>query len=526
MRLSNCSICLIRIAATAALCVGMTASLSGQQVFNVRDFGATGRRADNATKALRDAVEACFKAGGGTVYVPPGEYTTGTIELKDNVGLHLDSGATLLLSQDRADFGDRRAMIYSDGAKNIAVTGRGTLDGLARHEWLPAKGQDPEIAAEIEIARKAGIEMSRYYRTGVQMYMFILNNSVDVRLENITIVNSPLWNVRLNDCDRVFVRGVRISSDLQKGVNADGIDIVSSRNVLISDSIIVTGDDSIAIKTAGRGGAPARPVENVTVTNCILSSSSSAVTIGTETHADVRHVTVTNSVIRNSNRGLGINVRDGGTVSDVLFSNITMDTGRRHWNWWGSAETFRFTLRKRRPESKLGAIQDVVIDNITSHSRGTSTIVGDPERPIRNITLRNIRMHMEPEDATDKRATDAIHIENVSGMALQNVTVRWATENAEPKWASAAVFRNVADLELTNFKARQGLKSSAIPAVVLENASGATIRTSRADTDCGVFIEFRGSDTKNVVLRDNDVRAAERPFVFESDGVRSRVDIH
>jgi len=514
---------MVKIVATTVLLVGAALNSPGQQVFDVRQFGATGKRADNATKAIRDAIEACFKAGGGMVYVPPGEYTTGVLELKDNVNLHIEAGGTLLLSQNRDDFNNRRAMIYSDGAKNIAVTGRGTLDGLAKYEWVPARGLDPEIATEMEIARKAGIEMNRHYRTGMQTYMFILNNSVDVRLENITIVNSPLWNVRLNECDRVFVRGVRIYSDLDKGVNADGIDIVSSSNVLISDSIIVTGDDSIAMKTIGRGGAPARPVENVTVTNCILSSSSSAVTIGTETHADVRHVVVTNSVIRNANRGLSINVMDGATVSDVLFSNITMDTGRRHWNWWGSAETFRFTLRKRRPDSKLGAISDIVINNVTSHARGTSAIVGHPERSIRNVTISDVRMYMEPENAVDKRATDAIRIENVNGLKMRDVTVKWATEGAEPKWASAALFRNVTDLELANFTGRQGLKSSTTPAVVLENVAGATIHGSRADTGCGTFIEVRGKASKSIALRDNDTNAAVKRIVFENDAVRNQV---
>jgi len=145
-------------------------------IFDVRQFGATGRRADNATKAMRAAVDACFAAGGGAVYVPPGQYTTGAIELKDNVNLYLEAGATLLLSQNKEDFGGQRAMIYSNGAKNIAVTGRGTLDGLAQYEFVEARSPDPQIAEEIELARRAGIDMRRYYRTGMQTYMFILRS--------------------------------------------------------------------------------------------------------------------------------------------------------------------------------------------------------------------------------------------------------------------------------------------------------------------------------------------------------------
>jgi hypothetical protein len=214
---------------------------------------------------------------------------------------------------------------------------------------------------------------------------------------------------------------------------------------------------------------------------------------------------------------------DGATVSDVLFSNITIDTGRRHWNWWGSAETFRLTLRKRKPDSRLGAIRDIVFNNVTSHARGTSTIVGHPDRSIENVTISDLRMYMEPEDALDKRATDAIRIENVNGLKLRDVTVRWATEKPEPKWASAAVFRNVKDLELANFTGRQGIRSSTTPAIVLEDVDGGTIHGSRADSDCGTFIEVRGAATKRIRLRDNDTEAARKTIAYENESVRKGV---
>ena len=217
-------------------------------------------------------------------------------------------------------------MLFAENAVNVAITGRGTLDGLAQYQFVPMRGVDPEITREIEIARAAGVDMRRYYRVGVQTYMCILNNCRHVHLRDISIVHSPLWSVRLNDCDRVTVHGVYIYSDLEKGVNADGIDIVSSRNVTISDSIIETADDAIVLKAIARDGQPARPVENVTVTNCVLTSSSTALMIGTETQADIRHVLFNNCVIRNSNKGFGINVQDGAVVSDVIVSNLTVET--------------------------------------------------------------------------------------------------------------------------------------------------------------------------------------------------------
>ena len=256
-------------------------------------------------------------------------------------------------------------------------------------------------------------------------------------MRDISIVHSPLWNVRLNDCDRVTVHAVYIYSDLEKGVNADGIDIVSSRNVTISDSIIETADDAIVLKAISRDGQPARPVENVTVTNCVLTSSSTALMIGTETQADIRHVLFNNCVIRNSNKGFGINVQDGAVVSDVIVSNLTVETARRHWNWSGSAELCKLVLKKRTPESKLGAIRDITVANVIARVRGTSTIVGHPERPIENVRLSNINLTMLLENAPDKRADDALFIESARGVQVRDLSVRWAEEETEPKWRSA-----------------------------------------------------------------------------------------
>jgi polygalacturonase len=497
-----------------------------QKTFDVTQYGATGKRGDNATKAIQAAIDASTAVGGGVVYVPPGEYTTGAIELKDNVNLHVEAGATLFLSQDRADFsGGARAMINSNGARNIAVTGRGTLDGLAQYVYVDMRDRDPEIDEAREIARLAGVPLKRYYRTGMQAYMFVLNDSTDVRLEDITIINSPLWNVRLNQCDRVFIRGVHIYSDLDKGVNSDGIDLVSSRNVLISDSIVVTADDAIVIKTQARGGGPARPVENVTVTNCILTSSSTPMMIGTETEADVRHVVFSNSVIRDSNKAFGINVQDGGTVSDVIFRNITMDSRRRDWNWWGDAETFKFVLKKRSAQSKLGAIRDVVIDNVISHARGTSSLTGHADRPLENITISNLQMFMDAENTPDKRATDAIRVSGVNGLTIHNVSVSWSEEKTEEKWRSALYLKDVTRLDVDRFSGRQGLKTGKAPVVVLENVADGVLRNLRATEGSGTFLEFRGAGTRNLWVHSNELRKAARPAAFVAGARRNLIDL-
>ena len=484
--------------------------------FDVKAYGATGVRTQSATVACQSAIDACTAAGGGTVNVPPGDYSVGMLQLKDNVTLHVEAGATLFLIQDNAQFPrGRRAMLFAENAVNVAITGRGTLDGLAQYEFVPMRGVDPEITREIEIARAAGVDMRRYYRVGVQTYMCILNNCRHVHLRDISIVHSPLWNVRLNDCDRVTVHGVYIYSDLEKGVNADGIDIVSSRNVTISDSIIETADDAIVLKAIARDGQPARPVENVTVTNCVLTSSSTALMIGTETQADIRHVLFNNCVIRNSNKGFGINVQDGAVVSDVIVSNLTVETARRHWNWWGSAELCKLVLKKRTPASKLGAIRDITVSNVIARVRGTSTIVGHPERPIENVRLSNINLTMLPENAPDKRADDALFIESARGVRIRDLSVRWGEEETEPKWRSALVLRKVSDFDVDGFEGRQGLPSSNASPILVEDVDRGVIRNSEATEGSRRLVHVGGVAARDVTVSGSRVPSGAVVATFE-----------
>lgn len=427
-------------------------------------------------KALQSAIDACAAEGGGVAYLPPGRYVTGPLWLKDNVELRLEAGATVVMSPDRADWpSGARALVNARGVKHIAITGRGTFDGNAQWEYVPARGQDPEIVEEQALARQAGVEMKRYYRTGdVQKYLFVLEEAEDVRLEGVTIKNAPLWNVRLQDCDRVWIRGIHLYSDLERGVNSDGIDIVSSSNVLIADSIIATADDAICLKTARlgqRGTGTVRPVENVVVNNCILTSSSTAMMIGTETHADIRHVVFSNIIVRDSNKVFGINVQDGATVSNVRFVNVTFETNRRHWNWWGSAEVMKFVLKKRTPESRLGRLEDITVDGVQGTARGTSLIAGHPDRKLERITIANLRVKMREENLPDKRATDALVFQGIDRLTLRNVEVIWDRTAPEPKWASALLLRDITGLVLEGFRGEAAWPEGPFPAIRREGVT-------------------------------------------------------
>ena len=512
--------------ATSLATTPAAAASAGFVTCNAADLGATGRRAESATRALQRAIDACHAKGGGTAYVPPGEYTTGTLELKNNVTLYLEAGATLFLSQDEAEFPVMRALIHAEDARGIAIRGRGRIDGLARYEWGLPESHDVEIEREQELARQAGIDMRRWLRRGLQALTIVLVRCQDVLVEDVTIENSTLWAMRLWGCDGVVVRGVTITSDLEKGANSDGIDIDGSRNVRISDSRITTGDDAIVLKSGTidwSPSGPSFPVENVTVTNCVLSTSSTAFMIGTESFSDFRHIVFSDSVVRRSNKGFGINIQDGAMVSDVRISNVTMDLYRRHWNWWGDAEVLYFVLKKRTPQSTLGAIRDVVVQGVTARAQGTSRILGHTERRLENLRLEDVQIVMETEEAPDKRASSALRVEGVERLTLRDVVVRWSSTGVEPGWTSAVEVARSSEVTLDGLVTRQAHPGAATPAVVLQDVDGATVRDCRALPGTGLFLSVRGAASRAVRLFGNDFAEARRAYAAESEALASTI---
>jgi len=196
--------------------------------------------------------------------------------------------------------------------------------------------------------------------------------------------------------------------------------------------------------------------------------------IGTETHADIRHVVFSNIVVRNSNKVFGINVQDGAKVSDIRFHNVTFELNRRHWNWWGSAEVFKFVLKKRTPESRLGRIENVTLSGAQGTARGTALISGHAERALKNITIEGLRVKMLPEERPDKRATHAVVIERVDGLTLRNMDVEWDHESPEPAWGSALVLRDISRLVLDGFRGEPGSRSAGAKAIEKERVQEAS----------------------------------------------------
>ena len=291
-------------------------------MFNVKDYGAKGDGVALDSRAIQKAIDACFDCGGGTVYIPEGQYVCGTIHFKSNVHVWLDKGATILGSKNHLDFDpyeedpanaefqDRshsyfhHSLFHADNANDIALTGFGKID-------MQSAWEDLEFT-EFGSGEKKGQKWCR----GAKAIAF--KECVNVVIRDLVIRNVTDLAVYVAGCENVTISGLNVFT------HVDGISPDSCKNVTISDCIVDAGDDAIVPKcsyTLGRF----QYMENLTIANCVVRSSASAIKFGTESNSAYINTTVTGCTIYDTGmEGLFVMTSDGALVEGLSISNITM----------------------------------------------------------------------------------------------------------------------------------------------------------------------------------------------------------
>jgi hypothetical protein len=505
---------------------GCSSAPAAEATFNVKDYGGSGRKSDDARPAIQKAIDAAGGAGGGTVYLPPGEYTSGTLHLRGHVRLLIDSGATLFASLDGKAF-DKAALLYGEGVDNITIEGRGTVDGQASYNWQPNGDFDDALIRENmllarDLANSLGKPLMRSFPAGFgkeRMYphLVLLLHCKDVRIAGLSFVRSRSWTINPYACERLTIDGVYIQSSLKEAVWADGIDPDGCKDVRISNSTIETGDDAIVLWSSNIYGPPL-PCENITVTNCRLSSASSALKFCDGNMNCIRHVTVDNTVIRDSNRGIAFMVFDGGYVSDVVLSNLTIECRRHDWFWWGDGDPIHFNIKRRSevdgvshgPEPPAGSIRNVLIQNVVAHGQGTSMLHGHPDSWLDGVSLDNVKLFVsnDPESPLQK-TVDAVQVRWARNLRLTDVEVIW-DKPSSAKWQSALRVEDAQHLELVGFGAKPA--GSGAAAVAFTDVDGATIRDSNAATGTDLFLDIAGGKSRGIRLFCNDLSGAKVPY--------------
>lgn len=472
------------------------------QIFDVMAHGAKGDGQTLDTAAIQKTIDACHKAGGGVVSFPNGNFLSGTIELKSNVSLRLSPGATLCGSRKIKDYA-RPHLIYARGAENIAIEGGGTINGNGDAFWdgdFKPRSKRPSPAIE-------------------------LVESKDIRIENVRIRNTAGWGIHPLVCDRVLIRGISIVNDY-RGPNTDGIDPDSTRNLIISDSYIETGDDAIVLKTTGRLGQPVPPCENITVTNCVLMSDDAALKLGTESHGDFRHIRISNCVIRKSTGGVAIYGKDGGTFEDVSFSGLAIETSS-----FEKRRTYPIyiDLDRRSEDSRQSQIRDITFSDITIRTKGRVLLTGMPAQPLEDLTFRNILMRItgfeslerasQPRGSGSARpvaqrinygpAPAAFVVANAKGVTLAGIRVYWDVRGDTPQ-RHALYLSAVRQLMIRGFQGRAAAANSKLAVIGLHEIGDVFITGSRPDEGTGVFVGRSGAAPADVTLSGNDLRHAAK----------------
>lgn len=390
----------------------------------ISEHGAVGDGTTLNTKAIQSTIDDCAKSGGGTVVVPAGVFVSGSIFLKQGVNLCVEKGGVLKGSQNTNDYPwiDTRiaglemkwpaALVNADGVTNLQLTGEGTIDGSGErwwHEYWATRAAEPN-------------DIDPHFKVGRPRLVHIIR-SKNIVVRDLLFKDSAFWNLQLTYCDGIEVNHLTVRAP-SGAASSDGIDIDSSRNVVITDCDIQCDDDAICLKS-GRDADGLRvnvPTENVEVKNCHVGRAGGLVVIGSETSGGIRHVRVhdcradsgCNEVVRFKTR-----IGRGGVVEDIVYENIEAAGIRQLLSF--NMDAFSTTwLPEQFRAPAPAAVATPIFRNITVRNIKVKTcaaaghVIGLVESPIQNLKLENIEI---------QNAEKGFTMRYIKGLVCDNVKV-------------------------------------------------------------------------------------------------------
>lgn len=413
--------------------------------YDIIAYGAVADGVTLNTAAIQAAIDACHQNGGGTVTVPAGVFKTGTLWLKSRVELHLCHGATLLASEDLDDYNAEDAypqnfrsnaeewcgkhLIIAHEQCDVAITGTGVIDGNGHTYYCePVKKWTFLWADGLALAKD-----KERLRPG-QVIVFV--ECRRVRVENIRMQNTTCWNIHFHGCEFVQVRGVSIQNP-STYANTDGIDIDCSRFVTVSDCIIDTANDAFAIRGAGhRLLNPPAACEHITITNCVLGSSSGAFRFGVG-NAPIRHVRVSNLTVKRAATAFIFTSNYSAAsgmytpISDVTIENVAVEKTQR---------ALKFAAVEK------GEIRDVLLKNVSCRAFAGSYVKAPEGNHIHGVRLEDFRLEIadfgEMDEATlAERRPHVLWMEEADGFTFRRVQILGADKTVMP-WESDMMVEN------------------------------------------------------------------------------------
>jgi polygalacturonase len=353
-----------------------------------RAYGAKGDGVSKDTAAIQAAIDSCAKQGG-TVRLVPGTYLSAPVVLKSNITLQLDKGATLLGSPDHADYPPKtefrepglQSLVSATNASNVSITGDGVIDGAGETWWQMARA-----------IKNAGVMGSDHPRPR----LVVFDHCKHVRVEGVTIQNSPMWQLVLYYSDDVTIRNIKVLAPA-RSPNTDAIDPFSSSHVVIDHVFADVGDDNIAIKSGAiNSPGPDDPSRDITITDCTFLHGH-GLSVGSEIAGGAQNIRAERIHFEGTDNGIRIKAnRDrGNDVGHLLFRDIDMKDVK---NALVISEYYPKILPpdsdSPQPVTRLTPhFHDIVIENVTATgSTSAGAIAGLPEAPITGLVLHNVKI--------------------------------------------------------------------------------------------------------------------------------------
>lgn len=488
------------------------------------------------TEALQQAIDKASSSGGGTLIFPAGIYLTGTLHLKNNVTLHLEPGAVLLGSPEIKDYPPiqvpfptmndpfyRHTLLYAENVSNVAITGRGVIDG---------QGGAPGFL------RRSTKAPDRYMNRP-SIIRFV--NCNGVLLRDVRVKDAGFWVTHFLACDDVVIDGVNVESRTAN-YNNDGFDIDCCDNVRVSNCHINSQDDAICLKSTGQ-----RVCRNVVISNCVLSSNCSGIRFGCEAFGGFEDIVISNITLNNVGASaIQLQVFDGGTLDRVILSGITMrdvnqgifiNVGHELYPI-GIAES---DLPLKHPDA-IGKVRNIILRDILAEGVGhclrqnvggaenpsenklACLICGMPESHLENITLDNIRMRFAGKGTAEDSAVDlsavktgfnagsmgmtpayGFYCRHVDNLLMRDIEVSYENDDLRP----ALFLEQCATVDLFNVNGI--VHPSAGAFLRLRNINGAFIHGCRPKA-MHAFLLAEGADSGEISLVGNDFRKVAAPI--------------
>jgi len=504
----------------------ITSVSNGQQKdIIITSYGAKPDGVTNNVGAIQKAIDDVSASGGGRVLIPRGRFVSGVIHLKSNVEINIHEEAVLLASTNRADYGHSlkaSAFIVADDQKNIAITGKGLIDG-----------QSDLLISDIYVKLRSGElyddewkEFNPWHQRRPseknRPRMIEFKNCDGVTIKNIRLQNAAAWVQNYKNCSNMIIDSVHVFSNTF--LNNDGIDLVDCKNARITNCFVNAADDGICLKSEDRNGL----CENIYIANCKVRSSASAIKFGTASWGGFKKITVKNIEVYDTYRSaIAIETVDGGIMEDIDVRNI---------NAVNTGNAIFIRLGHRNKDSVYSRMKNVYVGNIkvkvpkgkpdkgypmegpelryppkykvdttvnassspwnfaidTSatpfpHNIFPSSITGIPGHYVENVTLENIEIIYEggaskevsyfPVDSLES-ITEAIssypefsmfgelpawgfYVRHVKGLTMKNIKLT----SVKPDFRTACIFNDVEKLKLDGF----AVKANQTPPVMILN---------------------------------------------------------